>query len=240
MPQSTQSRLCGNRLLAGLDGAAERLLAGAELQRVEAGDCLIRPGETIAHAFFPSGRALLACSVEVDNGVLLHGMLVGNAGLVGAVASTGPVPLFGRVEAQSSGALIRIAGSDLEAAKLVSRPLRNRIERYAACALAQLSQAAACNILHSAEQRAARWLIELSSTLNTGDLDVTQEQLARMLGVGRSYVSRLVQSLRDKDMLTTRRGGVVLLDVRRLATISCGCGLRVARYYQSLMAGVSS
>ena len=44
---------------------------------------------------------------------------------------------------------------------------------------------------------------------HTGDKDMslTQEQLASMLGVGRSYVSRVIQLLKQQDVLATRRRG---------------------------------
>ena len=49
----------------------------------------------------------------------------------------------------------------------------------------------ACNAIHSIEQRAAKWItsaIERTATIRTAD----QERLASMLGVGRSYASRVI------------------------------------------------
>ena len=42
----------------------------------------------------------------------------------------------------------------------------------------------------------------------TGDhvVPLTQEQLAGMLGVGRSYVSRVIRSLKERGLVETRRG----------------------------------
>ena len=76
--------------------------------------------------------------------------------------------------------------------KAKSPTLSGMFARYADCLLAQMVQAAACNATHAIEQRTAKWIV--SAMERTGDLIVplTQEQLASMLGVGRSYASRVI------------------------------------------------
>ena len=74
----------------------------------------------------------------------------------------------------------------------------------------------------------------------TGDHDVplTQEQLASMMGVGRSYVSRVIQSLKRRHLLETRRGGVRVRDLERLDSLSCGCNNALRRHFDQVLAGV--
>ena len=102
------------------------------------------------------------------------------------------------------GPFVRLNVGKLEAAKLKSATLRNVFARYADCMLAQIFQSTACNAIHSIEQRTAKWIIsamERSDGDNT--VPLTHEQLATLLGVGRSYTSRVIQTFKAEGVLET-------------------------------------
>jgi DNA-binding FadR family transcriptional regulator len=69
-------------------------------------------------------------------------------------------------------------------------------------------------------------------------LPLTQEQLADMLGVGRSYVSRVIQSLKARKIIETRRGGLTVADPQGLSAIACGCQDSVRRCFDEVLKGV--
>ena len=99
----------------------------------------------------------------------------------------------------------------LEAAKLKSLTLRSVFARYADCMLAQIFQSTACNAIHSIEQRAAKWIVSaIERTDNDATVPLTHEQLATLLGVGRSYTSRVIQSFKAEGTLETRRGSILV------------------------------
>jgi hypothetical protein len=91
---------------------------------------------------------------------------------------------------------VRLPVARLEAAKGRSRALAGLFARYADCLLAQIIQSAACNATHSIEQRAAKWIIATAERTDRDQVPLTHEQLGMLLGVGRSYVSRVIQSSR--------------------------------------------
>ena len=96
------------------------------------------------------------------------------------------------------GPLLRMDVEQLEGAKLKSLSIRHLFARYADCLMAQVFQSVACNAAHSIEQRAAKWLVSAMERTSDSRVPLTQEQLADMLGVGRSYVSRVIQSLKAR------------------------------------------
>ena len=61
---------------------------------------------------------------------------------------------------------------------------------------------------------------------------------AGMMGVGRSYVSRVIQSLKSRDVLETRRGGVRVKNFDELGSMSCGCNDALRRHFDQVLAGV--
>jgi hypothetical protein len=67
--------------------------------------------------------------------------------------------------------------------------------------LAFLAQNIACNRLHSAEERTARWLAQTHDRVGSESIQITQEFLAQMLGVRRATVSVSVSSSAPIDPL---------------------------------------
>lgn len=133
---------------------------------------------------------------------------------------------------------MRLPVSVLEAAKGQSSTLRYLFARYADCLLAQMFQSAACNAIHSIEQRAAKWIT--SAMERTGDhiVPLTQEQLASMLGVGRSYTSRVIQAFKADGILQTRRGSLVVRDLDALKARACRCNESVTSHFDTVLRGV--
>ena len=77
--------------------------------------------------------------------------------------------------------------------------------------LAQIFQSTACNAVHSIEQRAAKWIIAAVDRTGTNEVPLTQERLSAMLSVGRSYISRVINTFKEGKALSVRRGRMVIL-----------------------------
>ena len=68
--------------------------------------------------------------------------------------------------------------------------------------LAQIFQSTACNAIHSIEQRTAKWIISaMERTDGDNSVPLTHEQLSTLLGVGRSYTSRVIQTFKAEGVL---------------------------------------
>ena len=59
-----------------------------------------------------------------------------------------------------------------------------------------------------------------------------------MLGVGRSYVSRVIQSLKARRLIETHRGGLTIADPEGLRALACGCQNSVRRHFDEVLKGV--
>ena len=98
-------------------------------------------------------------------------------------------------------------------------------------------QSAACNAIHSIEQRARRGSPPRWSAPATTFVPLTQEQLASMLGVGRSWASRVIQAFKADGILQTRRGSLVVRD-RRAWACACCCNELVTGHFDIVLRGV--
>lgn len=199
---------------------------------------LYEPGDTVRHVYFPCGPSLISYLVVLDDGRAIETALIGREGAAGGVVSQGRLPAYGRAEVQFPGAFLRIELAKLEELKLKSITLRHLFARYADCLMANIFQAVACNAAHTIEQRTAKWLI--AAMERTGDhvIPVTQEQLSAMLGVGRSYISRVIQTLKASALLETRRGTLIVSDFKGLHNLACGCNAAVRRHFEEVLSGV--
>jgi CRP-like cAMP-binding protein len=139
---------------------------------------------------------------------------------------------------QSGGPFLRLRASDLEAAASRSLTLRHLFARYADCLLAQMLQSIACNAIHPVEQRAAKWIVAAMDRTGEDMVPLTQEQLAAMLGIGRSYACRVIRSFKSAGILQTRRGGLQVRSRDALERRSCSCNDAVKAHFDAVLQGV--
>src|SRR6266853_2384959 len=203
-----------NNLLRRLSAKDFALIAPHLAQEeADAGELLYNPGDHVDTVHFPCGPGLASFLVTSEDGRDVETILVGREGAVGGIVSEGHLPAYTRIMVKFGGPFVRLHVGKLDAAKIKSATLRNVFARYADCMLAQIFQSTACNAIHSIEQRTAKWIISaMERTDDTDAVPLTHEQLATMRGVGRSYVSRVIQTFKAEGVLETRRGSILVLN----------------------------
>ncbi|CAM5762855.1 transcriptional regulator [Labrys miyagiensis] len=232
--------LIQNRLLAQLrDDDRSRLAPHFHRFELEANHVLQKAGEDVEHTWFPCGSALAAFSIWIDDDD--HSVevgVIGNEGAVGGIVSNGHIPAYATALVRSPGKFLRIRTSALEQAKLDSIALRHWFSRYSDCLLAQIFQTAACNATHTISQRTAKWLLAGIARTQGKEIAMTQENLAQLLGVGRTFVTRVVHKLRDEGLISTRRGVFVIEDEEALRKRSCPCTALIEDHFDTVLHGI--
>lgn len=228
-----------NNLLRALRPADYELLASHLLeQKYVASRLLYSAGDDVDTVYFPCGASLVSFQVTNDDGKELETILVGREGAVGGIVSLGHLPSYCQITVKRPGVFLRMSLRDLDRCKSVSPAVNALFARYADCMLAQIFQSTACNAVHSIDRRAAKWI--LSAMERTGEFRValTHEELAGMLGVGRSYVSRILQSFKIAGIIDIRRGNIIVRDIGALTQRSCTCNESVRSHFDRVLAGV--
>ena len=203
-----------------------------------AGETIYEPGEVVRHAYFPRDAALAVFLVLMEDGDVVETTMVGREGALGGIVSQGRVPSYARSYVMQGGSFYRIASVDLEKVKDQSPQIRYLFTRYADCMMAQVFQSVACNASHTIEQRAAKWLCAAMERTGEDEIAMTQEQLASMMGIGRSYASRVVQRFKADGMVRTRRGGLKVTDPAGLRQRACSCNELVKQHFETVLKGV--
>jgi CRP-like cAMP-binding protein len=86
--------------------------------------------------------------------------------------------------------------------------------------------AAVANGRSKIEERLARWLLMADDRVD-GDIPLTQEFLAMMLGVRRPGITVAFQALERKGVIARMRGHVAILDREALEMLSNGTYLPI-------------
>jgi hypothetical protein len=239
MPNHELAEGLGNNLLSAL-GAQDIRALYPHMDPITAaqGAVLHEEGEFVNFAYFPCHESMATFSVFLADGRAVQTVLIGREGAVGGIVSHGNVPAYARSIVQITGDFLKIDTSEIGRARHKSPALDQTFALYADCLVADLFQSAACNAGHTIEARTAKWL--LSVVDRTGRLEIpwTQEALASMLGVGRSYVTRVIRRLKTKGAVTTSRGAIHVKDLSVLDVEACGCHTAVKHHFDTILKGV--
>lgn len=224
-----------NRLLSVLP-PAELGIIKPHLKHVEFPPVtmLARAGDKVHSCFFPnSGMVSLLCVTE-------HGRSV-EAGYTGFEGMVGVSLLFGNREIPYD-ALIQAPSDGFTADAQVVLDLFKRggvfhdaVLRFAYVILKQMSQTCICNHFHTIEARLCRWLTVMCERSGCRQLKVTQEFLAHMLGVQRTSIGLIANSLQQTGSIRYSRGRVEIIDLERLRASACDCYHIVREEYRKFL-----
>jgi CRP-like cAMP-binding protein len=218
-----------NRLLAALSPSDFALLT-PHLQDVpfKQGALLQEAGDPIKIVYFPrTGMISILAVMSAGNGV--ETATVGREGAVGVAVGLGGRTAVGRAVVQVEGISSRISASHFIIAANASAGLRDLIGRYNDAQMALVHQSAGCNALHHVEARLCRWLLQTRDRSDSDVLSLTHEFISEMLGVQRTTVTLLAQTLQDAGLIRYRRGKIEILDRHGLEKKACECYAVVRR-----------
>ena len=197
------------------------------------GDVFAEPGLPIERAIFPES-ALLSVVVTLNDGAQVEAAMIGPTGMFGAAAIFGAKQHVSTVVAQLPGRASAVSPRDLTEIASECPEFRRLIlaqERYL---LAQAQQTAACNATHSIAQRVCTWLLRAQDEAGRDEFLVTQEMLAKMLGVQRASVSMFAGQLQEQGLVQYRRGRLQITDADGLAAHACECHRAVRSHRERL------
>jgi CRP-like cAMP-binding protein len=224
-----------NLLLASLSAADLKLLEPhlrpLEFQQHK---ILFEAGNSVSAVYFPYD-AIISLVVTLSTGELIEAAMVGRDGVIGAAAALDGKISLSRAVVQITGRGVSCDVDVLKHAARQSETLHSLLIRHEQVVYAQAQQSAACNAMHTIEERLARWLLRARDLSLSDRLPFTQEFLAEMLGVRRTSVSTVAHTLQQAGFLKYARGRIEIIDPRGLEESACECYFSVCNYYDTLL-----
>jgi len=173
--------------------------------------------------YFPTS-GMVSNVVMMKNGLTVEVGIVGREGMVGISTLLGYDSAPGAISfVQVKGEALRInAEHVVPAFNQGSGRLTSILRRYISSQATQLARSTACNRLHTAQQRCARWLLMTMDRVGS-EFELTHEFLGQMLGSRRATVSLEAQKLQKAGILRYHRGKMKILKRRALEQAACEC-----------------
>jgi CRP-like cAMP-binding protein len=179
-------------------------------------------GERVREVYFPE-RGVVSLLIHLSEGHEVEATTVGSEGFVGLAGLFQRRTVRTRHVVQVTGSASRLPLDRLHALMAELPLLRSRLDAYVEAFTTQLLQSVACNAIHNATQRGAKWLLMACDRSNSADLDVTHESLAEMLGLRRTTVSAVLRDFQRSGAVRCQRGIVSILDRGLLERAACEC-----------------
>lgn len=224
-----------NQLLRAMpDADFERIIKLSTFVDLPLSQVIQTPFEPIAHCYFVETGVVSKVTILRDGDPVEVG-IVGSEGFVGLPIVFGAEHSPTEAVVQLAGSAIRIDAKHLRAAFLESEAIRGILLLYAQAMAVQVTQTAACNCRHEAQQRLARWLLMVDDKFSVSPLPLTQEYLGMMLGVRRQQVSLAAKKLQRAGLINYRHGQIEVSDRKGLEQAACECYGTVAREFARLL-----
>jgi CRP-like cAMP-binding protein len=226
---------CSNALLSRLpEEDYQRIRPHLEWIACPLKSAFYQRGQVIEYVYFPlSGEHSVLAIME--NGAAIEVGTIGFEGFSTIEALTGSRQALETVVCEIPGAALRMRLPPFLAAIENRTPLRDMVYRYLYAYLAQVSQAVACNRLHTAEERFAKWILMCHDRVQGDEIAITQEFLAEMLGVHRPSVSLIARAFQQLGLIRYNRGLITILDRPGIEEASCECYAVVRKRFEQAM-----
>ena len=183
---------------------------------------LHEPNDSLHFVYFPNG-GLVSLVIVMESGETVEAGIVGKEGIAGIPSAVGLRRNPFREVVQIAGDGFKIKVDVLQDILRSSPQFQMKLSRYTALHCLQVSQTAACNRLHGAGQRLARWLLMAQDRVDSGVLPITHDFLATMLGTDRPTITLAAGVLQKKKLIEYPRGAVRILNRGKLERSACEC-----------------
>lgn len=236
MPTKPQDDALRNQLLAALpDSEFQKIRPGLEYVEFENGDVLWEAETKRKHIYFPT-TTLICLLYDSDSGVSVEVGITGRQGLVGVTTFMTEASMATRAVAYRKGGAYRMSIKAVKNEFSACGDFQAVCMCFTQTMIAQLSQTAICNRLHSVEQQLCRFLLYAHDHDESDVIYLTHEQIAQALGVRRETVSVSASSLQENKVIEYSRGRITIKDRKRLLNFACECYSVETAHYNRVLA----
>lgn len=212
-----------NRILAALPHTDwARWVPHLELVEVGVGQVLFEHGRALGHVYFPV-TSIVSLQCDLEDGTSSEFALTGNEGVVGVFIFMGTRSTISNAVVIREGLAYRFSADLLLGEFNLSGAFRRLILRYMQAMMTEASQRAVCHRRHAIDQQLCRIILLCLDRTQARELTLTQELIARTMGVRREAVTLAAQKLQEAGLICYSRGTIEVLDRTGLEAQACEC-----------------
>ena len=210
-----------NELVKEIWGASRRVSLGR-------GTRLIESSTRADHIYFLT-KGFASCFISTPEGSSTETGMVGPEGIVGSHGLLGKAAGLSDCVLQTPATAWRLDMGFACSLFHNSGEFRTRVLSVIQMENSVMAQLSACNALHEAQSRLARWLLMASDRLSETVITATQQTMADMLGVRRTTLNLAANVLHERGIIRYTRGQVSICDLPGLRHAACSCYDQIRR-----------
>ena len=218
-----------NHLLSAIPPADRAALeACMQTTRVKAGDTLFQMDSPLSTVHFPL-TAVISLLIVTPNGGSSAVGIVGPEGVIGIDVALGSSRSASGAVVCQPGTIASVPSIAITRRIEVSADARHILLAYAHALYTEVSHSVLCCQQHKLEQRFCHCLLKISDRAMSPEVDLSHEELGKMLGVRRESVTNVASRMRRQGLIEYRRGRIIVLDRPALEQHACECHFAVPR-----------
>jgi CRP-like cAMP-binding protein len=183
---------------------------------------LEREGRPIKAVYFLNS-GLGSMIVETSDGRSVEVGVAGREDMIGLPFVVGVDEFSYSVVMQVPGDGFRVPVASMRRLLPTLPELRSLLLRHLGMRALKLAQNAACNRLHNARERLARWLLLAHDRMDSDIIRITHDFLSKMVGTDRATVSVAASELERAGVIRQGRASISVVNRRKLERLSCDC-----------------
>jgi CRP-like cAMP-binding protein len=189
---------------------------------ISRGQVLQEAQSPIRSVYFPLS-GMVALMTVMRTGEMIDTAIIGSNGIIGSSIVDGSRNSFSQAVVHIPGEALRIESANFVSACRDIERLHGVVKRFESLLLIKTQQNAACHGLHDISARFARRILHAEDLVGSSTIDLTQDAVSQMLGVRRTSVSVVAQTLQQAGLIGYSRGHIRVLDRARLEQSACEC-----------------
>jgi CRP-like cAMP-binding protein len=211
-----------NRLLDAFSADIRLIEPHLRFMTLPAGRCISEQGDQVRQVLFLE-NGFVSNLAAFEDGTEIECAYVSRDGAVGVFSAMGIRTSVTRdvclIEAQGYA----VDSQVLSAASARSPRVREVLDRYCAAKMNYALRVGACNGRHSVDQRLARWLLTCADAICSDAIPISQDLLAKLLGVQRTSINPALQRLKSCGMLSLSRSRIIIEQRGGMEERCCEC-----------------
>ena len=226
---AVKQHLSNQLLAAQTEEVYDELLPYLETVCLAGSEYLYQPGDHVDFVYFPETAVISEFQI-LEDGRTVEIAMIGSEGLLGLLPLFNSGLAINWTQVSVNGTAAKIDSRIFEKKINCHPELQKHLFEYIAVYVRHISQRSVCNSYHGIEQRFCSWLLMLQDRKKSNKIQLTQEQIARSLGVHRPSLTHIAQNLRAKKIIDYVRGKIFILNRAELENSACACFSEICRH----------
>lgn len=224
-----------NRLFAALPHDDwQRWTPHLELVTLQVGQVIFEQGQALSHVVFPV-TSIVPLQCNLEDGSSSEFALTGNEGVVGVFIFMGASSSISNAVVLREGLAYRISTEHQRREFNHSGAFRRLILRYMQAMMTEASQRAVCHRRHAIDQQLCRIILLCLDRTQDQELTMTQDLIARTMGVRRESITLATQKLQAAGLIACSRGSITVLNRVGIELLTCECYKIVKNEFDRLL-----